>query len=137
MKAPSATPTPADAAIRRRCRHALASHRRRAARDFQRLDYTLADLERLAAASPCCCYCGTPLPAGGFAFDHKTPTARAADHVLGNLAVCCIPCNTAKGLLTAEEFLQLLALLRTWHPRAGSDLLARLRAGGRRYAQGR
>jgi hypothetical protein len=42
------------------------------------------------------------------------------------------------GLLTGEEFSQLLALVRTWHPRAGSDVLGRLRAGGAgRYSRGR
>jgi hypothetical protein len=41
-------------------------------------------------------------------------------------------------LLTAEEYRQLRALIATWPPRAGSDLLARLRAGGgRRYASRR
>ena len=69
-----------------------------------------------------------------FAFDHQTPTCRAADYSLGNLAVCCRPCNEAKGLLTAAEFRQLLALVDGWHPRARQDLLARLKAGGKRGA---
>jgi hypothetical protein len=70
---------------------------------------------------------------GILVFDHRTPTSRVVDYRLGNVACCCTVCNEAKGLLTADEFSQLLALLRTWHPRAGSDVLARLRAGGRRY----
>jgi hypothetical protein len=74
---------------------------------------------------------------GAFTFDHQTPTARAADHFLGNLAVCCIPCNLAKGILDAGEFVALLQLLRGWHPRSSADVMGRLRAGGRRYAMSR
>jgi 5-methylcytosine-specific restriction endonuclease McrA len=127
-----------DPALRRRCRAALYEHRRRAAADLQApLRYGLRDLEDLARAATTCGYCGGVLSVATLAFDHPTPTCRAADYTLANLAVCCVPCNLAKGVLTAEEFLALLALLRRWHPRASGDVLARLRAGGQRYARGR
>jgi hypothetical protein len=124
-----------DPALRRRCRAALYEHRRRAAADRQGpLGYGLLDLEALARGATTCAYCGAVLSVATLTFDHATPTCRAADYTLGNLAVCCGSCNTAKGLLTAEEFLGLLALLRTWHPRASGDVLGRLRSGGWRYA---
>jgi 5-methylcytosine-specific restriction endonuclease McrA len=136
LAALSATST--EASLLRRCRAALAEHRRRARRDHQgALSYGLADLEALARAAPRCAYCGALLDAATFTFDHARPLARVADYSLANLVVCCRLCNEQKGLLTGAEFRQLLALLRTWHPRAGADLLARLRAGGRRYGRGR
>jgi len=134
------TPAPPgpDAALRQRCRRALYEHSRRAAADHQgALEYGLPHLLELARTSPCCAYCGAVLDAGLLSFDHQLPTCRVADYRLSNLVVCCTACNTAKGLLSAEEFRHLLALLRTWHPRAGNDVLGRLRAGGVRYARSR
>jgi 5-methylcytosine-specific restriction endonuclease McrA len=129
---------PDEAALRRRCRAALREQRRRSRTDHQpALGYTLADLERLARSQSCCSYCGVPLDAGTFAFDHRVPTSRGGRHAVWNLAVCCQVCNERKGCLTEGEYRQLLALLRTWHPKAGSDVLARLRSGGRRYGVSR
>jgi 5-methylcytosine-specific restriction endonuclease McrA len=130
-------PAPLETAIRRRARQALSDHRKRAAADFRRLDYGRLQLEALLRSSPCCGHCGTPTDPSAAAIDHRTPTARGGTHTLGNLLVCCQVCNERKGALTEEEYRQLLALVRTWHPRAGADVLARLRAGGRRYAGGR
>jgi 5-methylcytosine-specific restriction endonuclease McrA len=134
-----ALPVPAgpDAALRRRCLAALREHRRRARADRRALDYGLADLEALARASPCCAYCGTLLLPGAFVFDHAMPTARICNYGLANLRVCCAGCNTAKGIMSEAEYHQLLDLLRGFHPRAGGDVLRRLRAGGARYATGR
>jgi 5-methylcytosine-specific restriction endonuclease McrA len=137
MSGKTSATTTEQAALRRRCRAALYEHRRRARADRQVVRYGLRDLEDLARDNPTCAYCGCLLSAATLSFDHATPTSRAADYTLGNLAVCCGRCNEAKGLLTAEEFRQLLVLLRTWHPRAGADVLGRLRAGGRRYAVSR
>jgi hypothetical protein len=125
-----------DAALERRCKTALANHRRRARRDRQVLDYDLAELLNLARNSPTCSYCGCLLTAGTFTFDHAVPTCRWADYSLGNLAVCCLLCQERKGLLTADEYRQLLALVHSWHPRAGADLLGWLRHGARRYRGG-
>jgi hypothetical protein len=120
--------------LRRRCKASYDSHRRRAAADRQQLGYTRADLEALVRRAERCPYCGTPLSPATFALDHATPTCRAANYSLGNLGVCREPCNIAKGLLSAAEFRALLALIGDWHPRARADVLARLRAGARRYA---
>jgi 5-methylcytosine-specific restriction endonuclease McrA len=130
----------AAAPLRRRCRGALDSHRKRAKADGLSITYGLRDLEALALASPCCEYCGCVLLPSTLVFDHRTPTARvatSASYSLRNLAVCCIPCNSAKGQLSTEEFQKLRDLVNSWHPRAGCDLLARLRSGGQRYARSR
>jgi 5-methylcytosine-specific restriction endonuclease McrA len=122
-----------DAALLARCRAALAKHRRRARADRQRLDYTAEDLLALARRSPTCPYCRCVIHPGVLAFDHRTPPTRSGRHALDNLLACCGTCNEAKGLMTEAEYKELLALLRTWHPRAGADVLGRLRSGGRRY----
>jgi 5-methylcytosine-specific restriction endonuclease McrA len=101
--------------------------------DRQRLDYGLAELVNLARNAPACCYCGAPLTAGTLTFDHTTPTCRKADYSLANLVVCCVPCNEVKGLLSDGEYRRLRPLLRSFHPRSCTDVLARLRSGGRRY----
>ncbi len=123
-----------DPALRRRCRALLADHRRRARAQYQAVPYSRADLERLAAAARCCGYCGTPLPPSALTLDHRVPIARGGAFNLENLLPSCFVCNERKGCLTEEEYRQLLALLHRWHPKAGNDVLARLRAGGRRYA---
>jgi 5-methylcytosine-specific restriction endonuclease McrA len=119
--------------LRRVCSAALSHHRARARKDLQTLDYGLADLERLARRTQACPYCGAVLSPGAWAFDHMTPLARAADYRLANVTPACVPCNCAKGILSATEFKALLALLRTFHPAAFGDVLGRLRSGGRRY----
>jgi 5-methylcytosine-specific restriction endonuclease McrA len=119
--------------LRRACSVALAHHRARAKADHQCLDYGLAELERLARRSPLCAYCRCPLTGGTLSFDHATPTSRAADYRLANVVCCCPRCNALKGRLKAEEFAGLLRLIATWPPAAGSDLLARVLAGNRRY----
>lgn len=126
-----------DSPLRRRCRAALVAHRRRAKADRQAIDWTLYDLEARAQGQPCCAYCGAHLTVGTLAFDHRIPPCRRLDdrsYALVNLAVCCTPCNQAKGLLTDSEYQELLCMLARWGPRAVSDLLGRLRSGGRRYA---
>jgi hypothetical protein len=109
----------------------LADQRRRAHADHQQDAVPPLDaLVQLVKDSPTCAYCGCVLTPETFSLDHKMPTCRRADYSLGALAVCCLPCQQRKGLLSSDEFRQVLALIATWPPRAGSDLLARLRAGG-------
>lgn len=126
---------PAAEQLHRRCRRALAEHRRRARADRQQLNYGLAELVALAAA-PCCAYCRMPV-ALDFHIDHARPTGRGGAHALGNLAVACARCNGLKGVLDAAEFAELLGLLARLHPAAATDLTRRLLAGGRRYRTGR
>lgn len=127
---------PLDAALLARCRAAYAKHKRRARADRQRLDYTVLDLLALARRTPTCPYCRCVLHPGILAFDHRIPPVRSGRHALDNLLACCATDNEAKGVMTEEEYRELLALLRGWHPRAGADVLARLRHGGRRYRRG-
>jgi 5-methylcytosine-specific restriction endonuclease McrA len=119
--------------LRRVCSAALSHHRARAKKDLQTLDYGLLDLERLARRTQACPYCGAVLSPGAISFDHRTPLARRADYRLANVAVVCPPCNCSKGCMAADEYLALLALLKTFHPQVYGDVMARLRSGGRRY----
>jgi 5-methylcytosine-specific restriction endonuclease McrA len=119
--------------VRKVCSTALAHHRARARADHQALDYGLAQLEALARRTQACPYCGSVLSPGAISFDHRTPLARRADYRLANVAVVCPPCNCSKGVMSADEYLELLALLKTFHPAVFGDVMARLRSGGRRY----
>jgi len=47
-----------------------------------------------------CVYCGDPATC----WDHLTPAARGGTHHLQNFAPCCGPCNTAKGRMTWQEY---------------------------------
>jgi 5-methylcytosine-specific restriction endonuclease McrA len=131
------TPT-VDPVLRRKCHQALRDMQRRAAADRQVITYTARDLEALALrAGGLCHYCKTILLGAGWQFDHARPTARVADYSLANIRVACPGCNSAKGQLNEGEYLALLALVRTLDPRAGTDLLRRLRSGGQRYSVSR
>ncbi len=122
------------AVLVKRSSNAFCSHQRRAARARQVLDYSLEDLRhyvRLALDGGACPYCAGPLTPLTFSCDHLTPVGRGGSFALANVEVCCSPCNRAKGPLTEEEFAQLLQLLATWPPVARTNVLARLRAGGK------
>jgi 5-methylcytosine-specific restriction endonuclease McrA len=118
----------------KRTSDAYHNHKRRAEKCRTLLGYTLKDLRELVSASlgDGCPYCGTTLSPASFQLDHKDPVSRGGYHSIKNLAVCCRPCNEAKGVLSGEEFSELLSLTRSWLPRIRQDLLGRLRAGGRR-----
>ena len=96
-------------------------------RKRQRLGDSTVPARRLRAEGP------DHVWALDFQFDHKVPVARGGAHALGNLVVACPRCNAMKGRLSAGEYLELLALLRDWHPAARQDLERRLLSGGTRY----
>jgi 5-methylcytosine-specific restriction endonuclease McrA len=49
-----------------------------------------------------CCYCGaTNVP---LEIEHIIPVKRGGSNRASNLCISCVPCNKAKGNLTAEEF---------------------------------
>lgn len=123
-----------EARLRSKCASAFRRHRKAAAKDMRTLDYTAADLIDLARRSQQCAYCRMPL-SFAFEFDHMTPVARTPQaHRLANICCICPDCNRMKGGgMDAEEFCRLLALLRTFHPAALTDVRLRLIAGGRRY----
>src|SRR5262249_50483349 len=76
-------------------------------------------------------YCGPTPSRRNFSKDHEKPISRHPDFTLSNLIVCCHDCNQRKGMLTGAEFHALLALMAEWPPRVRTDILARLKAGGR------
>lgn len=123
----------ADDVLRAKCCTAIANHRKRAAADGQRLDYTADDLVRLMLETKLCYYCTMPMGWEGSEWDHKVPIARGGMHCLHNLVLVHSACNSGKGKLTATEYIALLTLIDTWHPAAREDVLRRLRAGGARY----
>lgn len=51
-----------------------------------------------------CSYCGRELHNRLATRDHKTPLARGGSDTIDNIAPACRRCNSAKGVLTAEEF---------------------------------
>jgi 5-methylcytosine-specific restriction endonuclease McrA len=130
-------PLSADAALQRRCRQALSSHRKRAEADHVKLAYGLAELLAVARATTQCVYCHAPL-SFGFHFDHRAPVARTTQaHRIENLVCCCADCNMLKGQMDGEEFRRLLSLLAGFHPQAATDVRRRMIAGGARYAASR
>ena len=76
-----------------------------------------------------CEYCRQPVDAMNFATDHKTPVKRGGGLGIDNFGFCCDACNRVKGILTAEEFVQLLDLLRRWDVVAAKDVRERLKMG--------
>jgi hypothetical protein len=78
-----------------------------------------------------CPYCGTTLTVKNFAPHHRTPLSRGGSHYLGNVVVCR-PCNEVQGILTELEFAKLVELLREYPQAIRTDVMARLRFGGRR-----
>lgn len=130
----------------RRTSNIFGGHVRRAKEMHQVLDYTLHDLRTLVADALMrpCPYCGETLGATTTAevdlgrdewqIDHDIPTSRGGPHALGNLRVCCRPCNEMKGVLTGAEFRAVRAAMTVLAPVARQDLQARLRAGAARRA---
>jgi hypothetical protein len=114
-----------------RTKNAYFSQKRRAEAAGQRLDFDLEQYRNFARAEigQPCLYCFQELTIKNHSPDHATPINRGGSFSLDNIVICCDPCNRAKGILTAEEFQFLLALLRTWPESVRTNTLARLRAG--------
>lgn len=82
-----------------------------------------------------CRFCQQRLTIRNFSLDHSTPRSRGGSNDITNLDITCKSCNTCKGALTWPEFQSLMALIVTWEPKARQDVLARLKAGSRRFAK--
>jgi 5-methylcytosine-specific restriction endonuclease McrA len=117
----------------KRTSNAFHSHKKRAREAGVELDYTLDQLRDVVkeALGDVCQYCGGPLTVMNWETDHRLPTSRGGQHALANIVIVCDGCNLAKGPISHDEFDALLDLLRTFHPLAKKNLLARLRAGGK------
>jgi 5-methylcytosine-specific restriction endonuclease McrA len=81
-----------------------------------------------------CPYCYTVITPRNFSMDHRVPLSRGGLHDIANVTICCKACNTAKGQLTDQEYAKLLHFLCTNYIQAAQrDILARLKAGARRF----
>jgi 5-methylcytosine-specific restriction endonuclease McrA len=67
-----------------------------------------------------CVYCGREVITGAYGgdrlgtIDHKVPLSRGGTWKRYNLTCACRRCNTAKGGMTAEEFMELPEYMRDW-----------------------
>jgi 5-methylcytosine-specific restriction endonuclease McrA len=61
--------------------------------------------------------------------DHKTPLNRGGTNSTDNLCFASSSANKAKGILTAEEFRELLELIKGWNEIGRESLLRRLKQG--------
>lgn len=100
---------------------------------LKNVDYSLANLHNwcLEALKHPCPYCKGTFTIRQLSVDHCHPASRKGRHVSHNLCFCCQECNQAKGPLTAEEFMQLVAVVSLFEPVARNNVIRRLRAGGK------
>jgi len=90
---------------------------------------TVAELEKwMTRDSYVCYYSGVDLTLDTVTVDHKIPISKGGTNELENLCIASHHMNTAKGNLTAEEFMDLLILIRKWEDK-GEGLLRRLKQG--------
>jgi 5-methylcytosine-specific restriction endonuclease McrA len=61
-------------------------------------------LEKLELFAHCCAYCGESRP---LTRDHKIPLTRGGTDDIMNILPVCRPCNSRKGMRTAQEYLAL------------------------------
>ncbi len=88
---------------------------------------TKVDLENLLI-NGCknCIYCDKELSQDNISLDHNISIARGGSSKMDNLVLCCKDCNTAKGMLIGEEYIQLLKCISKWED-GGKYLLGRLK----------
>lgn len=76
-----------------------------------------------------CAYCSTFISAADFITDHMTPPNRGGSVGLDNLALCCEPCNSIKGNMTALAYMAFRAwALLNIDPEDCKDLFKRLQS---------
>lgn len=83
--------------------------------------------EWLEKQYPYSCYFTEEKLGRDFGVDHKIPVARGGSFMLDNLCITSMFINGAKGVMTEEEFKQLLKIISTWEDK-GKSLLVRLRS---------
>lgn len=114
------------------------NQRKRAAKDFQRLGYTLAELRQKARVASNCPYCGVCLTTESLSFDHRKPVAAGGEWTLENLSVTCLRCNQIKSVLCHESMMRFVAFLDTLSLPERESITRRLRAGAVRiFAKGK
>ena len=109
-----------------KAQRALKRHREAAKKLGVELDYSRDDLLVLLTEAKQCAYCRMPLGLD-CEIDHAEPLARGRRACrLDNLRCVCVRCNKVKGILSEEEFKELLAFFRTLDPRSEADMRRRL-----------
>lgn len=93
--------------------------------------YTLEQLRAWWANWTECFYCGCKVTVKNAVPDHAEPLARGGNNDLGNLRLCCKPCNWQKGQLRETEFTRILGLLVVFPAEAATDIKRRLSIGGK------
>ena len=76
-----------------------------------------------------CKYCTAKLTTTNMSVDHRNPFSRGGGLEFDNLDVICKSCNTIKGEMRSEEYLDLLSVLNSFEPSVASDITGRLKAG--------
>lgn len=102
-------------------------------RRMKETEYELHEFRKLVeqAIGSTCPFCDTVLTVFNFSADHNQPVSRGGKNTIENLEICCERCNQIKGMMTGIEFATLMNFIRLWEPKVKTNLLARLRAGGR------
>jgi len=81
-------------------------------------------LERIGEDTSCY-LSGEPIKLKVAEFDHKIPTGRSGTFSLDNIGVTSKQLNGVKGMMTHDEFLELLKLVSSWEDN-GANLFKRL-----------
>ena len=55
-----------------------------------------------------CPYCGVELLADNRSLDHKTPLSKGGLHTISNLIPCCFKCNSKKGAMPYDQWMQIV-----------------------------
>jgi 5-methylcytosine-specific restriction endonuclease McrA len=104
--------------------------KRRAREHGQQLDFAECELYALAKAEPDCDFCGEPLATADLSIDHCIAVSRGGAFTKANLAVVHDSCNRSKGVLSADQFDDLLEMMNKWKdPISKQDVLTRLKLG--------
>lgn len=98
----------------------------RAPRDTREMDIETADFfanQRLRTAiyrreKQRCFYCGKKLHYGNRTLDHLQARAEGGGNGYRNVVACCVECNSSKGEMSGEKFLQGLTRMGMLTPRA-------------------
>lgn len=72
-------------------------------------NFTLKDVHALIAVVSSCYLCGWAIDyeaPSSFHFDHKIPVSQGGLNTLDNLGIACNTCNSAKGDMLPEEFIE-------------------------------
>lgn len=72
------------------------------------VDLCPEDVRRIRDDAASCFYCGRSLNESNRTVDHMTPMSRGGLHARSNVVACCLPCNSAKQDMTAEEYQKVL-----------------------------